>query len=73
MYKLEQLTNDYHYTKQVIVFLEELNDEKKQASIKFRKDRLDFLENELIKELRTLKADDIKMAIQDNLLDFLTK
>lgn len=72
MWKLEKLTKDYHYTTQVIEFLEGLNDEKKQKNIEFRKTRLNELEDELIKELRKLTPDEIKIAIQTELLSFLT-
>lgn len=72
MCKLEKLTKDYHYTTQVIEFLEGLNDEKKQKNIEFRKTRLNELEDELIKELRKLTPDKIKTAIQTELLSFLT-
>jgi hypothetical protein len=72
MWKLEKLTKDYHYTTQVIEFLEGLNDEKKQKNIEFWKNRLNELEDELIKELRKLTPDEIKTAIQMELLSFLT-
>jgi hypothetical protein len=72
MWKLEKLTKDYHYTTQVIEFLVGLNDEKKQKNIEFWKNRLNELEDELIKELRKLTPDEIKTAIQMELLSFLT-
>ena len=72
MWTLEKKVNDYHYTTKVIEFLEGLNDEKKQKNIEFRKKRLDELENELITELRKLTPDEIKTAIQTELLSFLT-
>ena len=71
MWTLEKTVNDYHYTTKVIDFLEGLNDEKKQKNIEFRKKRLDELENELIVELRKLTPDEIKTAIQTELLSFL--
>lgn len=72
MKNLKKKLDDHHYTTKVIEFLEGLNDEKKQKNIEFRKTRLNELEDELIKELRKLTPDEIKTAIQTELLSFLT-